>query len=497
MENLNQTNNQMPDIMDILKNGEEEVSSNNSGLVISDAEFDKISNEKKNEYNGKGIVIDKADIKDPTENAIKGNVTPEMKDSVNDYITDQDKQIAEAKAVAEKMKEKGITPEMLKAKKAGVSPHNINREALKNAQKPTEIVNIYLDGTDIGKVQLSDEIMKKVEIADAVRLVKQHDLTGIKIDRTSENTKETKMHIMEKAFDRTLSPFIALGSGYMGKMGNCSTSDFIKLGRAIDAGANYQSQLDRWQLLYEKMRYCSIGKFETFDDFLKGTAYDDYENLQFALICASLPEDTTLSFTCPNCNQQFTFTVKNKDLLRTELISEEMKDYVADIVEADTFIERAREVYRKSPFNQITRIAVNDNDDYTVLMDLYAPSAYDVIERVFKGIPQEYHDNPEYAPYIALINLVKAIYIAKDDVDENGEYIYEPFEDPVEILETLTRFNQFQLDKITNYINETYLSHKYYYGIQNVVCPNPSCKRELGEYAMGMDQLLFLKLHRQ
>ena len=174
-----------------------------------------------------------------------------------------------------------------------------------------------------------------------------------------------------------------------------------------------------------------------------------------------------------------------------------MKDYVADIVEADTFIERAREVYRKSPFNQITRIAVNDNDDYTVLMDLYAPSAYDVIERVFKGIPQEYHDNPEYAPYIALINLVKAIYIAKDDVDENGEYIYEPFEDPVEILETLTRFNQFQLDKITNYINETYLSHKYYYGIQNVVCPNPSCKRELGEYAMGMDQLLFLKLHRQ
>ena len=287
MENLNQTNNQMPDIMDILKNGEEEVSSNNSGLVISDAEFDKISNEKKNEYNGKGIVIDKADIKDPTENAIKGNVTPEMKDSVNDYITDQDKQIAEAKAVAEKMKEKGITPEMLKAKKAGVSPHNINREALKNAQKPTEIVNIYLDGTDIGKVQLSDEIMKKVEIADAVRLVKQHDLAGIKIDRTSENTKETKMHIMEKAFDRTLSPFIALGSGYMGKMGNCSTSDFIKLGRAIDAGANYQSQLDRWQLLYEKMRYCSIGKFETFDDFLKGTAYDDYENLQFALICAS------------------------------------------------------------------------------------------------------------------------------------------------------------------------------------------------------------------
>ena len=58
LENLNQTNNQMPDIMDILKNGEEEVSSNNSGLVISDAEFDKISNEKKNEYNDKGIVID-------------------------------------------------------------------------------------------------------------------------------------------------------------------------------------------------------------------------------------------------------------------------------------------------------------------------------------------------------------------------------------------------------------------------------------------------------
>ena len=248
-------------------------------------------------------------------------------------------------------------------------------------------------------------------------------------------------------------------------------------------------------LLYEKMRYSSIGLFDSFDAFLKGTAYDDYENLEFALICSSLPEDTTLSFTCPDCNQQFNMTVKNKDLLRTEMVNEDMKDFVAEIVEADTFVERAREVYKKAPFNQITRISVNGDKDLTVIMDLYAPSAYDAINRVFKGIPEEYHEKEDYAPYIGLVNLVKAIYIAQDEPDETGEYIYDAFEDPVEILETLVRFNEPQLNRITLYMNEAYLSHKYYYGIQNVVCPN--CKHELGEYTMNMDQLLFLKLHRQ
>ena len=494
MEKFNQ-NNEMPDVLDILNNGEQEVSTEASALIVSDDDFTKLNEttaKPKEEYTGSGIVIEKSEMKNPLDNAVRGGVTAEMTDSVNDYIAEQNKQIAEAKAAAELMKEKGLTAEMIDAAKGRKFPHKIDREALKKAETPTQIVNIYLDGTDMGKTQLSDDVMKKIQYADKVNLISVQNLMGIKIAR---NTQEDHLSIIQKAFDRTLSPFIALGSGYMGKMGNCSTADFMKLGRAIDSGANYQSQIDRWQLLYEKMRYSSIGLFDSFDAFLKGTAYDDYENLEFALICSSLPEDTTLSFTCPDCNQQFNMTVKNKDLLRTEMVNEDMKDFVAEIVEADTFVERAREVYKKAPFNQITRISVNGDKDLTVIMDLYAPSAYDAINRVFKGIPEEYHEKEDYAPYIGLVNLVKAIYIAQDEPDETGEYIYDAFEDPVEILETLVRFNEPQLNRITLYMNEAYLSHKYYYGIQNVVCPN--CKHELGEYTMNMDQLLFLKLHRQ
>ena len=493
MEKFNQ--NESINIADIVNDGET-VMESPAGLIVSDEDFTKM-NEKKTtksdeEYTGKGIIIEK---KNPLENAIIGGVTPDTNDSVSDYIAEQNKQIEEAKKVKELMEKKGITPEMLPPKKGRISPHKIDREALKKAETPTEIVNIYLDGTDVGKIELSDEVKQKLEFADTVKLITSSNLYGIKIARDS--SIEERNTVREKAFDKTLSPFIALGSGYMGKMGNCSTSDFLKLGRAIDSGANYQSQLERWQLLYEKMKYCSIGNFESFDDFLKGTAYDDYENLQFALICASLPEETTLSFKCPDCGQSFTFSVKNKDLLRTELVNEDMKDYVTKIVEADTFIERAQEVYKEAPFNKITRISLNGDKDLSIIMDLYAPSAYDVIHRVFEGIPQKYYDNEDYAPYISLVNLVKGIYIAREEPDETGEYIYDAFESPEEILETLVRFNEPQLNKITLYINETYLSHKYYYGIKKVTCPNPECNHDFGEYAMNMDQLLFLKLHRQ
>lgn len=482
-------------IDDLLNESQTVVESAPSKLIISDNESigkitEKPKADEKKEYTGPGIVIEKPSMNEKLKDATIGGVTSDTRGLVDKYIKDMNEEIEENKKVKAKMEEKGITPEMLRqAKGAKLTPEDIER--FRAEQDPGKRVTIIINKSDVGKIEWTPEQEKILERASKIIIEEQETVkySTIKIRKSDLEKKKDRMHIIDKAFDKTLSPFIALGSGYMGKMGNCSTMDIMRLGRAMDAGNNLASIEERWQLLYDKMKYCSIGKFKSFDDFLKGTAFDDYDNLQFALITASLPANTTLSFTCPNCKKSFTKDFKNQEFLRTELINDEMAEYAKDILTSDTFEERAKEVYENAPFNKVTRVSVVDDD--SILLDVYAPSAYDAIYRIYKGLESEKLESEDYRPYVSLLRLIKTAYLAVD-IDETGEPIYEDFDDPDDILEILARFNENQIDKLSAYIGETYLSHKYYYGVKDVICPD--CGHNLGDFTMTMDNLLFLKV---
>ena len=490
METIN--NSSQINIDELLKESETVVSDSN-GLIINDDEnIGKIDEKPKavvpKEYDGPGIVLEKKTKEERLKDATIGGVNKDTRGYVNDYIAEQNKEIAKAKAAKELMEEKGITPEELKAK--GVKKV-LTREELQEFKAnpdPVRQVTIVVERGDLGKIEFTPEQQKLIETATKI-VIEEKEQKQFRTLKLRKEPVKNKQQIIPQFFDKTLSPFIALGSGYMGKMKNCSTQDIMKLGRAIDQGNELNAIEERWQLLYEKMKFCSIGTFKTFEEFLKGTAYDDYENLQFALISASLPSETTLSFNCPNCKKAFTQNIKNEEFLRTELVSQEMADFATEILNSSAFEERAREVYEKAPFNQISRIAVDDED--SIILDLYAPSAYDAIYRIYKEINSEKLRNEDYQPYLNLVRMVKVAYLAAD-VDETGELVYDAFEEPDDILEILTRLNQQQLDKISIYTNETYLTHKYYYGIKDVKCPE--CGHNLGDFTMTMDNLLFLKL---
>lgn len=461
-----------------------ETPTNNHGTMIIDEEAPTTQSEPEKEYKGSGIVVSREEY-EAGQAKITGKgihigsaQDQSASDGAKKWLKNADDEIAKQKAIAEKMIEKGIGPK----------------------STPQEIVNIYLSKEQVGNISFTEEQQRRIEMADKIVLneVKEVKFNSIRISRKSvdKDDKEKRLSIIKRAFDRTLSPFIALSSGYMGKMGNCSTADIMKLGAAIDMDKSLQSELDRWSLLYDKMKYCSIGKFETFDDFLKGTAYDDYENLQFALLCASFPEKTSFQFTCQKCKKKFVVAYDNSKLIRTENIDETTAEAAADIIKADTFIERAKEVHEKALFNQISRISIND-DDNSILLDLYMPSAYDAIYRTYSMLDSSFRDKEEYRSYVELVKMIKAGYIINTDESVDGEDpIYDVFEDPDEILTILTKLNDNQLNKIAIFIGESYLVHKYHYGIDDVVCTNPECKHHHGPYSVDMDRLLFFKLQR-
>lgn len=465
-----------------------------TGLVVVDDEADTDSPTSaadilaapvpEEEYTGLGAVIDREEYEaGQAKTAATGvSVTGVSDDTIagaKKWLADADKDIEKYKKIVEEN----------------------NIDMTKKPGTPQEIVNIYIDKAQLGEVMFTPEQQRRIEMASKINIVETTDLRfkSIKIKRSdkkaSDEAKKEKLSIINKTFDRTLSPFIAIGSGYMGKMGSCSTAEIMKLGRAIDSGLSLHSELERWQLLYDKMKYCSIGQFESFDDFLKNTAYDDYENLQFALICASFPENTTMEFTCPKCKNTFTVSVPNKELLRSDRVDEEMVETITAILKADTFIERAKEVHENAHFNVISRVSIEESDD-SILFDLYSPSAYDAIHRTYEELSNPKKDDPDYAGYAQIVKFVHAAYLATD-VDEDGEYIYTEFTEADEIFDIVSKLREVQLNKIANYMNDSYIMHRYTYGFKNVVCPNEACKQELGEYPLSMDQVLFLKVQRQ
>lgn len=474
------------------------------------------------DYSGPGAVIDRSEIvaaKKRTEaNGIQvDGIRSDVIDDTKKYMAEMDQTIEVQRKKFQEMKDKGLidpnTPEpevahvrtFREAMKENPETDQVSTPAQEVSQadpKPQDVVNIYIDRAQVGELIFTPEQQKKLDFASKINIVEvtKSKFSSIKIkrfkieeDKAKENeAKRERLTIINKAFDRTLSPFIAIGSGYLGKMGNCSVADVMKLGRQIDSGENLNSELERWQLLYDKMKYCSIGKFKSFDEFLKNTAYDDYDNLYFALISASFPDKSSIDFTCNKCKHKFTETFSNKDLLITDNINDETMQTVQDIVNADTFIERAKEVHANALFNTISRIAIND-DDLSILVDLYSPSAYDAIYRTYQDLTDPRKDDQIYEAYARLVKYVRAVYVATDE--EDGEFIYTEFTDSNDVFNIMSHFSDIQLNKIGLYMSESYLSHRYNYGLKNITCPQ--CKAVLGDYPVAMDTLLFLKVRPQ
>lgn len=75
--------------------------------------------------------------------------------------------------------------------------------------------------------------------------------------------------------------------------------DFIKLTAPTSRNSS-DNELKRWSVIYNHIKNPSIGDFESFEDFMKKTKYQDRELLMWGLLVATADEEETLSITCGN-----------------------------------------------------------------------------------------------------------------------------------------------------------------------------------------------------
>jgi hypothetical protein len=88
-------------------------------------------------------------------------------------------------------------------------------------------------------------------------------------------------------------------SAYRCVMRSINWFDFIKL-TAPTSNNGSDNELKKWSVIYDHLKNPSIGEFDSFEDFLKKTKYQDRELLMWGLLVATADEEETLSITCGN-----------------------------------------------------------------------------------------------------------------------------------------------------------------------------------------------------
>lgn len=455
------------------------VSIDSDGIIITDDDVSDINTES---YDGPGMIIDTPEKrKEDTPVRIGPLANEERVTGINNTLNEMDEQIMEAHK------------QFMEITKGGKDIPRTEKTQIANIDE----VTIILDKSGLGEVSFTEEEKKRIEKAKRIKLVEVSDkkLATLKIKKKLK--KDDDFTVVQKSFDRSLSSVIALASGYTAKMSNISALEAIKLTQRPGTDTA-NSILEKWSLIYEKMKNVSCGSFETFDDFISNTAFADYNAFLYALICSSYPEEDAMTFTCRSekCkdlpNKDFEIKYKNKGLIRTDLITEEQASAMQKIIEAAPILTEAKKVKEQSPVNQTMRLAFDD--DSGIIVDCTIPSVKDVIERIHRNLDDELRSADNQIALLLATN-IQAIYIPDYESTDEDEYEYTELTDIHHIVQAINQFTEYQTNLLGEYLDSITRKYLIRFGLPSVVCPR--CHHDYGEFDVELDRIVFQRVQQR
>ena len=145
-------------------NIEDDVPEEDDGLIISDE--DTKEPEKKEEYTGSGVVIDKPEKNHNSQgNVVIGPLAnKERNDDIARTMNELDEEIAEAKKIHDKIKEKEANGE--KVEKINNNPEEEPKEEAKDNSDSD--VKILIDKIGMGTVTFTDEEKKRMRFSKRI-----------------------------------------------------------------------------------------------------------------------------------------------------------------------------------------------------------------------------------------------------------------------------------------------------------------------------------------
>lgn len=177
-------------------------------------------------------------------------------------------------------------------------------EEVKSTEQPTTINIDIHDRKDPVTINIDDSILpEKTEsrvININVREVSEEELLKSVIVNNSD-----KAGIITP-YDSGINdvPVTLPFSGYRCVIRSINFADFLKIAAPMSQNV-VDTERRSWSVIYDHIKNVSIGDFESFEDFLKKTSFNDKELLLWALLVATSDNNEQLSARCTKCEKEF------------------------------------------------------------------------------------------------------------------------------------------------------------------------------------------------
>ena len=317
--------------------------------------------------------------------------------------------------------------------------------------------------------------------------INRDQVINITVHEVTEQEMRASTIIENSQLDGIITPYESAAtdvpltlplSAYRCTMSGVSLFDIIKLS-SLQNGNQRDMDIKTWSLLYKHIKNPSIGKFETFEDFLKHTDYRDMELLLWGAFVATADETESVHFTCGNqkCKHEMELSYHPRSIIH---VSEELvpKHYnkthsVASGKAAVEHWEQVRSVHKIYELPE-SKILV-ELDDYTAwdYHNVKMPMMQEVYNR-YRPNGGEFNPEALSEAESEEMNflLLFLLYIRSITINKNNgkSYKYTNWKDIEKIVTTHIGNKDISiLIAIINQVRQTESPISFY--LENVVCP--------------------------
>lgn len=299
--------------------------------------------------------------------------------------------------------------------------------------EPGTPVTVNIDG------EILDEIDKRNEINVIVHEVNEKEM------RSSTIIENSQLDGIITPYESSATdvPLTLPMSAYRCTIGGVSMFDIIKLS-SISNGNQRDMDIKTWTMIYNHLKNSSIGKFNTFEEFLKHTDYRDMELLLWGAFVATADEQETISFTCgnPNCKYHMDFKYSPRSIIHiNEKLVPEHYNKTHTVASGKAALEHWNDVHSKKKIYELP--------DSKVLIELDDYSAWDY-HNIKMPIMQEVYNR--YRPDDKNLNIERLsedessemnfllmflLYIKSVTINKNGKsYRYTNWRDIEKVVTT-------------------------------------------------------------
>jgi hypothetical protein len=363
-----------------------------------------------------------------------------------------------------------------------------------------ELVNILIDKTGLGKsIEFTDEERERITKAKAIKIT-EVDTKELQTTRyIKPSPSNTFINQIESYHLSSAStPICFPASRFRAKMNGLSYGELGDLALDPD-NITFDQVRKKLSVIYNKLSNANIGKFESFDDFLKKFAYIDMDMAVYGLIVSTFPEEDTIELSCgnPNCPKasrdangelikaSFDHKYSPRSLIEFDRCGQSFLDYTEKI--ADCKPSEYQELFESSSVQTYKAIKLPDSG---FIVEVGIASAYDYLYQILDVLLSDegkevFEDDVNHTKKLSLslLSIVRSVSIP----NENGEYA--KYTDGTNIVNALYEIKPREIKILGSILNDTTEKYASSFAFKDVVCPH--CGRVTKRVPVDINTLVF------